>query len=164
MTMDSIIHTFRELFDYEPDTGILRWKRGKKSVGGREVGSHKENGYLYTRINGKSYYVHRIIFALVTGRFPEMVDHKNCIKDDNRWENLRECNAQQNGYNSAAKCATRKTSKFKGVYWHKQRGKWCARIMVNYRNVSLGLYDTEEAAHAAYAAGAKQYAGEFHRA
>ena len=35
------------------------------------------------------------------------------------------------------------TSKFPGVHWHKQRGKWEAQISVDGENVYLGLHDDE---------------------
>jgi hypothetical protein len=45
------------------------------------------------------------------------------------------------------------TSGFTGVYWHKPNGRWQARINVNGRGKSLGLFDTiEEAAAARVAA------------
>ena len=34
----------------------------------------------------------------------------------------------------------------RGVYWHKQRGKWAACIRHNGKNISLGLYDDLEEA------------------
>jgi hypothetical protein len=41
------------------------------------------------------------------------------------------------------------SSGVKGVSWHKKTNKWCARIMIDKIQISLGYYDSvEEAANA----------------
>ena len=51
----------------------------------------------------------------------------------------------------------------KGVDWKARSQKWQARITVNKKQVYLGLFNTQEAAHAAYVAAAQKYFGEFAR-
>lgn len=55
------------------------------------------------------------------------------------------------------------TSGVVGVCWHSQQNKWRAYIMVNYRQVSLGLFDNIEDAAEARRAGEKKYFGGFRR-
>lgn len=78
------------------------------------------------------------------------VDHINKDKLDNRRSNLRICTQKQNGGN-ASKAKTRKfTSKYKGVYFDKERNKWIAKIKRNHRNIWIGRFDTEKEAAKAY--------------
>lgn len=41
-------------------------------------------------------------------------------------------------------------SKLRGVCWHNQREQWFARIYTDGKALFLGLFDTEDDAHAAY--------------
>lgn len=38
------------------------------------------------------------------------------------------------------------TSGVKGISWHKQTGKWRPRLTVNYKSISIGLFDSLEEA------------------
>jgi len=42
------------------------------------------------------------------------------------------------------------TSKYRGVSWMKSRGKWRAAITHQYKQIHIGLFDSEEAAKLAY--------------
>lgn len=65
------------LFDYEPETGVLRSKITNRSAGSR------------TRIDGERYYRHRVIFKLVTGvEPPEDLVFRDGNEDNCRLENL----------------------------------------------------------------------------
>jgi len=68
------------------------------------------------------------------------VDHINLNKTDNRIENLRLVNADYNNQNR----------KFKGYSWNKKDMKYKASIWVSGKSIHLGMFDTEEAARAAY--------------
>lgn len=49
----------------------------------------------------------------------------------------------------------------KGVTFHRVTGKWQAAIQVNRKSHHLGLFETADAAHAAYVASAAKLHGEF---
>lgn len=72
----------RELFDYEPDTGILRWKvkRANKEIGD-QAGALRDSGYLVVGVDYKLYRVHRIIWLWMTGDEPKaFLDHRDMVQ------------------------------------------------------------------------------------
>lgn len=109
------------------------------------------------RNSRKALKMHRLIMNAPDGVH---VDHINGDGLDNRRENLRIATAQQNSANSR-KPRGCLTSKFKGVAWHKNAGKWRAYIAVNRGQRHLGLYDDEIEAARAYDAKAREVWGEF---
>ena len=121
----------KELLDYDPSTGLFTWKVGRSGVRkGSSAGSLNNHGYMRISIDGKRYQSHIVAFLYMTGSFPhEEVDHMNNIRDDNRWENLREASKYQNAKNT--KIRKDNTSGFKGVYWHKRHKKWTVQINKN---------------------------------
>lgn len=158
----------RERLDYDPDTGILRWKpvqcaatdrnwrswNGKNA--GKAAGSINGCGYRMLSINGRSYQSHRVAWLIQIGEWPsEFVDHINGDKDDNRWVNLRAATCSQNTGNRRRKTGSR--LKYRGV--RKHGNKWQATFNAKY----LGLYETERAAAIAYNAEAKRHWGEYAR-
>jgi len=76
---------------------------GKRLVKGRTLKQHPDKyGYLHISfsVNGKvvSRLAHRIVagaFILNPNSLPE-INHKNCIRDDNRFENLEWCDSSYN--------------------------------------------------------------------
>lgn len=103
-------------------------------------------------------HLHRVIAQAPEG---VAVDHINGNALDNRRVNLRLAYASGNQRNRSIN--RNNTSGFKGVSWDKQHGRWQAGISVNGRRKRLGLFDTAEEAHAAYAKAAQQFHGEFAR-
>lgn len=120
------------------------------------------DGYIYFKFEGKSYLAHRIIWKMVLGEeAPHPLDHKNTIKDDNSWNNLRPATRQFNGLNTNLQ--KNNTSGIKGVNWSKKRKKWQAKIKINYTTINLGYFDDiQDAACARKEAGIK-YGLEFSR-
>jgi len=115
-------------------------------------------GYVITTINGEAVRLHRFIMG-----FPEglSIDHIDGNRLNNRKSNLRICTHAQNMCNQ--KFREGGSSRYKGVAWHARGKKWVAQITVEYRNVYLGLFATEEEAAKAYNIAALKHHGEFAR-
>ena len=155
----------RARLDYDPETGILRWKPDtflNSSKAGLRAGCQNPDGYRYLDFNGRRRGEHRIIWVLVYAEFPEQVDHINMIKNDNRLCNLRAATIAQNGMNRQKQ--VNNTSGFKGVSLNKMAGKYNAKITFNKVKKHLGSYDTPEAAADAYKQAAEKFHGSFARA
>lgn len=150
----------RSLLDYDKDTGTLMWRvrRGAGVKPGSIAGSRCRKGYIQVVVMGRSYKAHRIAWLLATGEWPRyQIDHINGIRDDNRWINLRQATNSQNMMNRCKPYKNR--TGLKGVAQFGRRFQ--ARVMVNGKRVSLGMFDSAEAAHAAYRKAASVIYGEF---
>lgn len=102
-------------------------------------------------------YLHRFIMGNLLTK--KQIDHINGNKLDNRKENLRFVTASQNQANSNP--SYRGKSKYKGVTWHTQNCNWFARIRVNYKEIYLGVFESEGDAAVAYDIAAARYFGSF---
>lgn len=142
----------KELFSYNPDTGeftVLKRRSGSSKKVGDVLGSHNSAGYLEAEIDGNKYYLHRLAWLYMTGKFPDnSIDHCNRKKDDNSWKNLREVTQRQNVQNDIN---PRKHGKlgYRGVY--KYKGKFGAKIVRDKKQIHLGFFKTPEEAANAYA-------------
>lgn len=152
-------YLLRKLLRYEPETGKLYWlersidvyPEGKritpalvakwnKAFAGREAFTASHNqGYRVGRIFDHAYLAHRIIFAIVDGRFVEFIDHINGDRADNRWINLREATRKENQRNMK-KPKTNKSG-YVGVSQHRD-GRWKAQIHADYKGHFLGFYSS----------------------
>lgn len=168
MSLD--IASLHRQLDYDPATGIFRWKvvrRGSRNRPGGEAGTVRDpntlNPYLVIWVDGVLYRAHRLAWFYVHGVWPtEGLDHVDGDGLNNRMANLRECNQQQNNGNHKRLCG-HNTSGLRGVTWKKDRQKWKAYIVKNGRQHHLGYFDDKEAARAAFAAAAIEHFGEFAR-
>ena len=150
----------RELLHYEPATGIFTWKvRTANSVKvGDVAGCPDGRGYLCIKVLNRLYRAHRLAWLYHFGEWPtDQIDHINRNRSDNRIENLREVTNKQNHQNKSKRSDN--TSGHTGVYWHKQKSKWRARIKHNQKLIHLGLFATIEEAVAARKAGELRYWG-----
>lgn len=152
----------RRLLDYNPETGIFRWKVARRFPVGTIAGHEKRGkNYVVIEIRHKPYSAHRLAWFYVYGHWPPhgtQLDHINCIKNDNRLCNLRISSQSQNQANRPA--LQNKRSKYKGVVI-KKNGLICAQITCDKKVRHLGTFKTEEDAHRAYVEAAKQLHGEF---
>lgn len=137
-----------ELFRFNPDTGVFTWKvsPGPKShvLIGDVAGSLSGNGYWQIKIKGRVYKAHRLAWLYMNGSLPEMIDHINGNRADNRMENLRVCDRFSNMWNM--KKSVRNSSGVKGVSWNNQLSKWKAQITIKNNCLHLGYFENLELA------------------
>lgn len=153
----------REFLSYDYDDGILRWRVhvGARATKGRIAGSPDRHGHLHIRLGGKRYAAHRLIWLYVTGEWPPLdIDHQDRNPASNRWSNLRLATKSQNLHNMSQR-KKKRNGTLKGAYYNKKSDRWYSMIMVRRKNIYLGYFRTEEAAHAAYTQAATKYCGEF---
>lgn len=145
------IERARELLAYDPQTGILTWRIAIGSaVKGAAAGRKNRDGYLQIGLARRTYSVHRLAWFLAYGSWPSaLIDHKNGVRSDNRLDNLRLATKSLNGQNKRVAMRHGKSG-FLGVTWHKGVSRWQAQIALNGVSHYLGLFDSAEAAHAAY--------------
>jgi hypothetical protein len=99
----------RKLFRYDQDTGILYWRvspRARRKAGDVAGSLDKSNrsGYIKVQISGRRFKAHQIIWAMMTGNWPDRdVDHIDRLGSNNCWKNLRLLTHRQNTHNSGAR-------------------------------------------------------------
>jgi len=119
--------------------------------------------YLQISLFGYPYLVHRVVYLIVTGRWPRRdIDHVNGDVTDNRWSNLRPASRSQNCANRGAAPSNR--SGYKGVSLCADTGLWRARVKFKGRSTCLGRFATPEDAYVAYTKAARRVHGQYARA
>lgn len=168
----------RECFDYDPETGLFRWRHRPDHHFGSEATAASWNsrlagalaftradkdGYLRCEVtfDGRRYRLraHMVAYKLATGEEHEMIDHRDLDEANNRFENLRASDRFGNRHNSRG---SRKHPLPKGVAF--DHGKFRAGGHYKGRKFNLGSYSTAAEAHAAYCAWARPLHGEFFNA
>lgn len=148
----------RELLDYNPDSGVFRWRVSLGSkVKGAMAGCPTSAGYLRVRADGRLYYLHRLAFLFVNGRMPpEHVDHINGDVADNRLSNLREVSRQTNMQNRR-RARSGNAAGLIGAQFRRDTGRWHSKIRVGGTYLHLGYFDTPQQAHEAYIAAKRKH-------
>jgi len=167
-TIEISLEYLRSVLDYDPLTGIFRWKARwdvpastDARLFGTEAGTLHSSLYMFICLDGIKYKTHRLAWFYVTGENPPAdVDHINGFRFDNRFSNLRLATRAQNMHN--ARGHRDNPSGFKGVSWSAVNGRWRARLRSKeHGDVWLGYYDKAEDAHRAYCEAAKLLHKEF---
>ena len=136
------VEELKRLLRYDRKSGVFTWRVDvARNVKAGDVAGHLDDpGYIRIRINGRAYAAHRLAWLYVKGRWPiGQIDHANRVKTDNRFCNLRECTHTQNQQNRRA-----------AKPYQTRNGRWYASIKHDGRTTYLGLFDSPEAAQAAY--------------
>lgn len=133
----------REVMRYEPETGLFQWisKPRGRATADWFAGTQHGSGYLVICIDGSNYRAHRLAWLYVKGDWPKRtIDHKNRVRSDNRFSNLREASTRRNTQNQDGGVEMRET----------KRGlRWRARITHAGRLVTVGTFQTREEAESA---------------
>lgn len=150
---------------YSPKRGKFYWilpPKNKANLLGEEAGVEAvaNNKKYYTiQIDGKKYKRGRLAYLYMTGEWPvEMIDHIDGDGTNDRWENLRSATVSENAFNH--KSRAKKSSLPMGVR-ETGIGRYCARIGVNKRLITIGTFGTISEAKEAYQNARKVYYGEF---
>lgn len=134
----------KEIFDYKD--GCLYWKirHGSLGIVGKKAGSLMQNGYYITKINGKSYLIHRLIYLWHYGFLPKELDHIDKNSLNNRIENLRQATRKENACNRGL--PKNNTSGYKNVVWNNKSRKWLVRLRIDGKEKDFGYYHDIELA------------------
>lgn len=164
VNIDNLTHErLLAVLRYDPITGKFTWlvRKSRRTHPGSEAGYITPEGYVEISLDGENYKAHRLAWFYMTGEWPKkLTDHKDNVRWNNRWSNLREADNAQNSRNSRRRSDNQ--SRLKGVVL-RPRG-WKAHITINGKQTGLGFFPTAEEAHEAYVAAAKLHYGEFARA
>lgn len=146
-------------------SGLATWINPSKyhpGLVGKNAGCpENSNGkdYWVIRIDRKGYTRSQIIFAVANNRWSDMeIDHKDGDSMNDRLDNLRECTHLQNMGN--IRRMKKKSDLPMGVKKYGER-RYQARLTVNKKLIHLGIFDSSEAASAAYRAARKFHRGDF---
>jgi len=164
------VEMLRERLTYNPNTGLLFWKRrtpdqfcaflqhSKKwsRIQTPETQTRRWNkmfaakaagnpsgpmGYFKLTIFKTTLSSHRVAWAIHYGEWPkEQIDHINGDGGDNRILNLRAVSQLENAKNQ--KIPSSNKSGVRGISWRKTKGKWVAQIGVNSKTVILGSFSS----------------------
>lgn len=142
----------KSILHYDKDTGIFTWKKLAPCIHNVKVGDaagFRKEGYIVICINKLNYRAGRLAWLYVNGVWPTSeIDHKNTIKDDNRWTNLRDGTRSFNMQNQRRAMLSNKSTGVLGVY--PEGSRFRAIITINKNSRRLGTYDSKEEAHRAY--------------
>ena len=169
--------TLRRMLEYSPDTGNLTWQTRpvedfistrvalawNAKYAGKRAGTTTPIGRSghYIIINKQPFVLSRIVWQIMNGKPPpNEIDHRDGNNTNNRWDNLRLASRTRNNQNKGE--YRNNTSGFKGVTRH--GNKWRARIGIDGKKVSLGVFEDPAKAHAAYKTAMQAVFGEFARA
>lgn len=160
------LEMIRSLLTYDRETGVFVWNRRNvigswnQKFAGKVAGTVCDRGYIYICINKRKFSAHRLAWLYVTGEWPELeIDHKNTIKGDNWFDNLRLATFFQNQQNKGL--VPYNSSGLKGVSWRSDRDCWRAVINANGRFIHLGHFSEKKDARIAYTKAATELHGEF---
>lgn len=128
-----------EMFEYRNGT-LYRKKSLGRTKAGDKVGFVNSKGYVAVNIDKQCIAVHRLIWVMQHGEFPELIDHIDGNRQNNRIENLRLADKFGNAQNK--RMHKNNTSGVKGVYWKKDKNKWAAQIMCNNKPKFIGYFDS----------------------
>lgn len=104
--------------------------------------------YWVIKLDGVPYKRAQIILAISSGRWPDdVVDHKNRDPLDDRADNLRHATLTQNAWNHGPH--TKRSTTPPGVR-RVASGRFQARIGYQKRLIVIGIFDSQDAASAAY--------------
>lgn len=138
----------KSIMRYNKRTGVFTWKRRSdvphrinKQHAGKRAGSVSTNGRRIIKIDGIFYYASILAWIYVTGRQSKFeIDHKNRIKSDDRFNNLREATHAQNSRNRVHPTVPK--SGERNIHFHTESNVYMVKFMINRRYRYFGSFRT----------------------
>jgi hypothetical protein len=155
---DLTAERLRELLNYDPETGVFTWRAARNSNRAPEgkIAGWIESPQKYGKqrrsieVDQRNYKAHRLAWLYMNGEWPKrVVDHINGDSLDNRIANLRDVSQLTNIQNERAGRRNSRSGLI-GAHWVARDSTWSSHIKYAGRLLSLGRFETPEAAHAAY--------------
>lgn len=122
------------------------WSAWNTKYSGTLAGSKCSQGYIGVTLNGKRHKLHRIIFKMVHGSEPPLIDHIDGDRSNNYIMNLRAASFEMNSRNRRGPRGVRQRD-----------GMWIAQIKVKSKAIHLGSFYTMSEAVAARRAGESRH-------
>jgi hypothetical protein len=150
MQKESITQSeLKELLDYDPDTGLFRWKvdRNQKAKKGTVAGTVMNTGYVMVHVKNAFITGHRLAWFFTYGVYPDChIDHIDQDKTNNRISNLRLAtnNHADNSQNRTVQ--SNNTTGCPGVHYCKRDKKFISRVSVGGIRHIVGYFITLEEA------------------
>lgn len=158
-----------QLLRYDESNGNLIWKKRdrmrswNKLYAGKRAGyKSRSSGKIIVTIHGESFRAHRVIWKMIYGEEPVIIDHKSCFGHDNSRSNLRRASSAQNTWNRG-RLPGKKLPKW--VFINKsesgRKRRFISRLIIKSKIYNLGRFMTPEEAHSAACKVAKKHHGSF---
>lgn len=133
---------------YNDKTGMFVWLKtlSRNVKAGTIAGYINKDGYRVIKIDGRLYAAHRLAWLYMKGYVPPMIDHRNRVRSDNAFENLRSSDSERNQHNTGLK---KGEVPYKGVSIDPRSGKYQAKI--RYKGKRYTFYGFNDPIFAALA-------------
>lgn len=151
-TSNLTVERLRQVLAYDQESGLFTWREATsfRVTVGKTAGSPCKSGYIEIGVDGHSYYAHRLAWFYVTGEWPpHQVDHRDRVRTNNAFLNLRRALNAENTQNSVTPRAHNKSG-YLGVSFDRRRGMFTAEIRAGNKRFRLGFFEDPKDASAAY--------------
>lgn len=163
------VEVLKFFLHYDPITGVFTYVRDNgpklKYKAGDVAGKIYKSGYRFIPINGNCETASRLAWLYMIGEYPAdgfIVDHKDTIRSNDAWSNLRLATHPQNCLNSSNANST--NTGVKGVSAFRCGGgpiRYQAQLFVKQKTVFCKSFKTLAEAADAIKEAREKYHGEF---
>jgi hypothetical protein len=154
---EALLEKINQSFKYSDGVLLHKVKKHCSQRAGFPAGCLDDKGYINVRLSGRMHKAHRLIFAMHHGYMPNLVDHIDGNKSNNKIENLRDCSKSQNGMNRHHPSSS--STGHRNVY--KKGAAFQVALRSDKKTIYVGSFvDIHKAISAAQEARAKHF-GEF---
>jgi hypothetical protein len=131
----------------ESSSTCLVWKKQKPHTSnkvGDECGCLNKRGYYIFCFDGKYYTNHRVIFFMFTGQCPEVVDHIDTNRTNNKIDNLRPATHSQSACNTKRRSVNKTGIKGLSIVENKYGSYWRLGVQINGKDVLNTMYKKDK--------------------